>query len=59
MLGHILYSRHWKKIAILNEAIDFEKQRNRLIDKKFEYIFADKENEHISRTDYRMVIVKK
>ncbi|RRQ50223.1 methyltransferase domain-containing protein [Maribacter algicola] len=48
-----------KKIEILNETIDFEKQLNRLSDKKFEYIFEDKENGHKLKTDYRMVVVEK
>lgn len=48
-----------KKIEILNKTIDFEKQLNRLIDKKIEYVFEDKENGHKSKTDYRMVVVKK
>jgi 2-polyprenyl-3-methyl-5-hydroxy-6-metoxy-1,4-benzoquinol methylase len=48
-----------KKIEILNKTIDFEKQLNRVIDTKFEYIFEDKENGHKSKTDYRMVVVEK
>ena len=48
-----------KKIEILNKTIDFEKQVNRLVDKKFKYIFEDKENGHKSKTDYRMVVVEK
>lgn len=47
-----------KKIEILNKTIDFEKQRNRLIDKKFEYIFKDSDTGHQSKTDYRMVVVE-
>ena len=47
-----------KKIEILNKTIDFEKQRNRLIDKKFEYLFKDSDTGHQSKTDYRMVVVE-
>lgn len=47
------------KVQILNQAIDFKKQLNRLADKKFKYIFEDKESGHKSETDYRMVIIEK
>jgi hypothetical protein len=47
------------KVESLNEAIDFAKQLDRLEDKKFKYIFEDKENGHQSETDYRMIVVKK
>ncbi|MDO6674267.1 methyltransferase domain-containing protein [Tenacibaculum sp. 1_MG-2023] len=47
------------KVQILNQAIDFKKQLNRLADKKLKYIFEDKESGHKSETDYRMVIIEK
>ncbi len=48
-----------EKIKILNEIIDFEKDLNRLINKKFEYFFENKENGHKSKTDYRMIVIQK
>lgn len=48
-----------KKVEILNEAIDFEKKLDRVTDKKFEYIYEDSGNGHKSKTDYRMIAVKK
>ncbi|MGH1386289.1 class I SAM-dependent methyltransferase [Kordia sp.] len=48
-----------KKVKILNETIDFKQQLERLVDKKFKYIFEDKENGHKSETDYRMIVVRK
>lgn len=48
-----------KKVQVLNETIDSETKLNRMIDKKFEYIFEDKETGHKSKSGYRMVIVKK
>jgi tellurite methyltransferase len=48
-----------KKVKILNETIDFCKKLNRVTDKKFEYIFEDSDSGHKSKTDYRMVVVKK
>ncbi|MGB0427597.1 MAG: methyltransferase domain-containing protein [Flavobacteriales bacterium] len=48
-----------KKVEILNELIDNEKHLNKLIDKKFEYVFENKENGHQSKTDYRMIVVER
>ena len=48
-----------KKIEILNETIDFDKIIDRVTDKKFEYVFEDSETAHTSKTNYRMVVVKK
>lgn len=48
-----------KKVDILNVTIDFKKQLDRLIDKKFKYIFEDNESGHKSETDYRMIVIKK
>ena len=48
-----------KKIEILNKTIDTSKTIDRLSDKKFHYVFEDKANGHQSKTDYRMVIIKK
>lgn len=47
-----------KKVEILNQTIDFDKELYRVTDKKFEYIFEDSENGHKSQTDYRMIVVK-
>ena len=48
-----------KKVAILNQSIDFKKQRARLVDKKFKYSFEDSESGHTSTTNYRMIVVEK
>jgi SAM-dependent methyltransferase len=48
-----------KKVQILNQAIDVEKQLKRLTDKKFKYTFEDAESGHKSETDYRMIVVEK
>lgn len=48
-----------KKVEILNETIDFEKTLDRLVDKKFKYIFEDKGGGHKSETDYRIIVVRK
>lgn len=47
------------KVEILNRTLDYEKQTDRLIEKKFEYVFEDKKTGHRSGTDYRMIVVKK
>lgn len=47
------------KVQILNKAIDFEKQLNRLVDSEFKYVFEDKESGHKSETNYRMIIAQK
>ena len=48
-----------QKVHLLNEAIDFERKLNRLMDKKFSYIFEDKSSGHKSHTAYRMIVVEK
>lgn len=48
-----------KKVQILNQSIDFEKQLKRLVDKKFKYIFEEKESGHKTETNYRLIIVEK
>ena len=48
-----------KKVQILKESIDFERQLKRLADKKFKYCFEDQESGHKSETDYRLLIVEK
>jgi len=48
-----------KKVQILNQSIDFEKQLRRLADKKFKYCFEDQESGHKSETDYRLIVVEK
>lgn len=48
-----------KKVEILNNIIDSQKAISHVIDKKFEYLFEDSESGHISKTDYRMIVVKK
>ncbi len=48
-----------KKVEILNETIDFEKELDRLADKKFKYIFEDSESGHLSQSNYRMIVAKK
>ena len=47
------------KVQIFNEAIDVEKKRKRLVDKRFKYVFEDKDSGHKSETDYRMIVVEK
>ncbi|MEM9143480.1 MAG: class I SAM-dependent methyltransferase, partial [Bacteroidota bacterium] len=47
------------KVQILNNAIDFERPLERLMDKTFKYTFEDKESGHCSVSDYRMIMVKK
>ncbi len=47
------------KIKVLNSTIDFENKLERLVDKKFKYIYKDNQNDHDSMTNYRMVIVRK
>ena len=46
-----------KKVHILNQAIDFERRLDRLVDKKFRYVFED--DKHRSESDYRMIVVVK
>ena len=48
-----------KKVDILNQTIDSEQQRDRLVDQKFKYSFEDSESGHTSTTDYRMIVVEK
>lgn len=47
-----------KKVQILNQSIDFEKQLKRLADKKFKYFFEDNESGHKSEMNYRMIVVE-
>jgi 2-polyprenyl-3-methyl-5-hydroxy-6-metoxy-1,4-benzoquinol methylase len=47
------------KVQILNQVINAKKNLKHLIDKKFKYIFEDRENGHKSETDYRMIIIEK
>ena len=47
------------KVEILNKTIDFEKPLTQLVDKKFEYLFEDNETGHQSKSDYRMIVVRK
>jgi len=48
-----------KKIEILNEVIESGVKLDKLIDKKFEYLFEDSESGHKSKTNYRLLAVKK
>lgn len=48
-----------KKVAILNKTIDFKNKHERIIDQKFVYTFEDTENGHKSKTNYRMLVIKK
>lgn len=48
-----------KKVKVLNETIDLEKQLDRLVDKKFKYIFEDTKSGHKSETNYRMIVIRK
>lgn len=48
-----------KKVEILNDIFDKEKQIERYMVEKFEYIFEDKESKHHSKTNYQMIAVKK
>lgn len=47
-----------KKVAILNETIETKKPVERILDKKFTYTFEDTESKHVSKTEYRMIVVK-
>ncbi len=47
------------KVQILNQIIDSEQQSNRLVDKKFKYIFKDSESGHKSETNYCMIAIEK
>lgn len=47
------------KVETLNQAIDFEKEEKRLLDKRFKYTFEDEESGHKSSTDYRMIVIEK
>ena len=47
-----------KKVKILNETIDFDQKLDRVLDQKFDYVFNDSNNNHKSKTNYRMIIVK-
>lgn len=47
------------KVEILNQAIDFEKISKRLANKKFTYVFEDRESGHTSETEYRMIVIEK
>lgn len=48
-----------KKVEILNQSIDFEKQLDRLVNKKFKYLFEDNQSGHKSETNYRIIVVRK
>ena len=48
-----------EKVEILNNIIDEGNQLERLSDTKFEYIFEDRESNHSSKTNYRMIAAKK
>ena len=39
--------------------LTLEKKLKRVADKRFEYVFENNENGHKSKSDYRMIIVKK
>ena len=47
------------KVKILTQAIDYEKQLNRLADKHFKFIFEDKNSGYKSETEYRMIVIEK
>jgi len=47
------------KVEILNQAIDFKEKLKRLSVKKFRYEFEDSDSGHKSKTDYRMIVIKK
>lgn len=47
------------KVHILNKAIDFEVNLNRLTNQGFKYFFEDRNSGHKSETNYRMIIVEK
>lgn len=48
-----------EKVKILNQAIDFKVQLERVTEQEFVFAFEDKENGHRSETNYRMVVVRK
>lgn len=48
-----------EKVQILKQAIGFEKQVKYAADKKFRYIFEDKESGSKTETDYRMIAIAK
>lgn len=47
------------KVKILKQVVDTEKQLNRLVEKKFKYIFEVRESGQKYETDYRMIIFEK
>lgn len=47
-----------KKVAILNETIETKKPIEKILDKKFTYTYEDAESKHVSKTNYRMLVVK-
>ncbi len=48
-----------KKVKILNETLDIIEKRERIADKKFYYTFEDNQSGHQSKSDYRMIVIKK
>ena len=47
------------KVQTLDQSIDFEKELSRLTDKKFTYMFEDRDSRHKIETVYRMIVVEK
>jgi 2-polyprenyl-3-methyl-5-hydroxy-6-metoxy-1,4-benzoquinol methylase len=47
------------KVQTLNDTIDNQEPRKRLVDKKFKYIFEHRESGHKSETNYRMIVSEK
>jgi 2-polyprenyl-3-methyl-5-hydroxy-6-metoxy-1,4-benzoquinol methylase len=48
-----------KKVDILNATINAEGKLDRILEKKFIYVFEDAVSGHKSKTDYRMIVAKK
>lgn len=48
-----------KKVEVLQQTVQAEKQMHFLENKQFKYTFEDRESGHTSITDYRMLVVEK
>ncbi|MFK8056869.1 MAG: class I SAM-dependent methyltransferase [Saprospiraceae bacterium] len=48
-----------KKVAILNDAIDYVRKLGRIVDLRFTYVYVDGESDHSTTTPYRLVVAQK
>lgn len=47
------------KVEVLNHTIDHRRKLKRILDKKIKYIFKDGNGVHISKSNYRIIIIEK